>query len=112
TASLLAIAAALVDRARASRSRAAAVGLGLVLGAAVLVRPQSLLLAPLFGLLAARPGASLLRRGELACGVTLLALVVCAPWTARNCAKMERCALVSVNGGWNLAIGTQTTDGG
>jgi hypothetical protein len=25
---------------------------------------------------------------------------------------MERCALVSVNGGWNLAIGTQTTDGG
>ena len=25
---------------------------------------------------------------------------------------MDRCALVSVNGGWNLAIGTQTTDGG
>jgi hypothetical protein len=35
-----------------------------------------------------------------------LALLVVSPWTARNCDKMGRCALVSVNGGWNLLIGT------
>jgi hypothetical protein len=35
----------------------------------------------------------------------VVALAVCAPWTIRNCVRMGRCALVSVNGGWNLAIG-------
>jgi hypothetical protein len=34
-----------------------------------------------------------------------MALLPIAPWTARNCAKMDGCALVSTNGGWNLAIG-------
>jgi hypothetical protein len=43
--------------------------------------------------------------------VTAVALACCAPWTARNCVAMHQCALVSVNGGWNLAIGTQTTNG-
>jgi hypothetical protein len=33
------------------------------------------------------------------------ALAVCAPWSARNCVRMGRCALVSVNAGWNLLIG-------
>jgi hypothetical protein len=33
------------------------------------------------------------------------ALVVVAPWTLRNCRVMDGCALVSTNGGWNLAIG-------
>jgi hypothetical protein len=28
------------------------------------------------------------------------------PWTLRNCAKLERCTLVSANGGWNLYIGS------
>ena len=27
------------------------------------------------------------------------------PWTLRNCRVMDRCDLVSTNGGWNLAIG-------
>jgi hypothetical protein len=27
------------------------------------------------------------------------------PWTVRNCRVMDGCALVSTNGGWNLAIG-------
>jgi hypothetical protein len=43
---------------------------------------------------------------------TALAVACCAPWTARNCVRMERCALVSVNGGWNLLIGTQSRTGG
>lgn len=111
TASLLVIAAGCTDRAR-HRSRNWAVAAGIVLGVATLVRPQCLVFAPVLGLLAVAPGAPLLRRLSFAAGVTVLALAVCAPWTARNCKKMERCALVSVNGGWNLAIGTQTTDGG
>jgi hypothetical protein len=39
----------------------------------------------------------------LACA---LALVPVLPWTARNCHVMDGCALVSTNGGWNLAIGS------
>jgi 4-amino-4-deoxy-L-arabinose transferase-like glycosyltransferase len=114
TASLLAIAVALADRARISDGiarRGWILGAGLVLGLATLVRPQSLVLAPIVGWLTVRPGSRLGVRAAYAAAVTALALAVCAPWTARNCARMERCALVSVNGGWNLAIGTQTTDG-
>ncbi len=117
TAALLIVAAALASRARdALRGRYALAWLiaaGLVLGVATLVRPQCLALAPLLGALAVRPmlvGA--MPRLRLAVGVTVLAIAVCAPWTARNCRRMDRCALVSVNGGWNLAIGTQTADGG
>lgn len=112
TASLLVVAAALAQRSRTSESRGWIVAAGVVMGVATLVRPQSLVLAPVLGLLAVPPSSTIARRLSFAAGVTALALVVCAPWTARNCAKMERCALVSVNGGWNLAIGTQTTDGG
>ncbi len=75
---------------------------GLALGAATLVRPQSLLLLPLAGL-AARSA-----RGRLA-ALALAALgaaAVVAPWTARNCAQLDACALVSTNGGSNLLIGT------
>jgi Dolichyl-phosphate-mannose-protein mannosyltransferase len=40
---------------------------------------------------------------------TLLALTVVflpiVPWSLRNCKQMDGCALVSTNGGWNLAIG-------
>ena len=42
----------------------------------------------------------------LAASATLAALLVCAPWTARNCLRMKRCALVSYNGGWNLMVST------
>jgi hypothetical protein len=38
---------------------------------------------------------------------------VCAivPWTVRNCIVMDGCALISTNGGWNLAIGALTDTG-
>jgi 4-amino-4-deoxy-L-arabinose transferase-like glycosyltransferase len=114
TASLLVVATALTARARAAeRPTRWLVGVGLVMGLATLVRPQSIALAPVLGLLAPASTALSLRArlGGLAV-VTAVALAVCAPWTARNCRRMERCALVSVNGGWNLAIGTQTEKGG
>jgi 4-amino-4-deoxy-L-arabinose transferase-like glycosyltransferase len=102
TASLLVVAAALAARRRLASC-------ALVLGAATLVRPQSILLAPLFGLLV--PSVSARARVLFAAALLGATLLVCAPWTVRNCYRMNRCALVSVNGGWNLAIGTQTTDG-
>lgn len=81
--------------------------LGLVFGACILVRPQCLLVAPVFGFLATRPRNGWARRVALALVVTLVGLATVAPWTYRNCRRMDRCALVSVNGGWNLLIGTQ-----
>ncbi|AKT43207.1 glycosyltransferase family 39 protein [Chondromyces crocatus] len=109
---------------------------GLVLGVATLMRPQALLLAPVFGWIAARrPGASEVMEASQGTSqsvsaqprlapvtrsawramashalpmlvVTMTALAVCMPWTVRNCERMGRCALVSMNGGWNLLIGT------
>lgn len=134
TAALLAVAAWAAAAARdaawpASGRRLRFVGalgllLGLLLGAATMVRPQSILLAPVFGLLAfggesgdgrvairsARTGrVTLAARAFRGLGgallVTSITLLTCAPWTLRNCDRMGRCALVSVNGGWNLLIG-------
>lgn len=97
---------------------------GVVLGGATLVRPQSLLLAPIFGWLAGRGGLAdvgpragrwrraVLRRGGGAMIALVAALVVCAPWAARNCVRMKRCALVSYNGGWNLLIGADEASTG
>lgn len=87
------------------------VALGVVLGVATLVRPQSIVLAPALGLVAARPGTRWIGRVGRALLVAVLAVGVCLPWTARNCVQMHTCALVSVNGGWNLLIGAQTTTG-
>jgi hypothetical protein len=124
TASLVVMGAAFAARARAAgparsgddaRGRGALAWLvasGAVLGLATLVRPQVIALAPFVGWLAAGAGASVRARVGRAVTATALALAVCAPWTVRNCVRMERCALVSVNGGWNLAIGTQTVGGG
>ncbi len=110
TAALLVVATALVARAREVERRAPWIVLaGVVLGIATLVRPQCIALAPVLGLLAGR-GFRARVTGVVA--VTALALLVCAPWTVRNCRRMDRCALVSVNGGWNLAIGAQTDKGG
>jgi hypothetical protein len=78
----------------------------LVMGVTVLVRPQSLLLAPIVGWCALSAGSSWLRRAASAALATALAVAVCLPWTARNCARMDRCVFVSANGGWNLLIGT------
>ncbi len=84
--------------------------LGLLFGALTLLRPQSLVLAPVFGALALRGRGA---KGYLAGAAVVVALTVatCLPWTLRNCARMDRCALVSVNGGWNLLIGAQTENG-
>ena len=116
TASLLVVAAALAAQARTRDDRQMsgwpwAIGGGLVFGVATLVRPQSLLLAPVFGLLATRPEGSIVQRLGRATIVTAVALACVMPWTLRNCARMQQCALVSANGGWNLLIGAQTTTG-
>jgi 4-amino-4-deoxy-L-arabinose transferase-like glycosyltransferase len=101
TASLIALAAWAASR----RCRTGTIVLGLVMGVATLVRPQSLVLAPALGALAAARGAPLVARLRRAVLATTLALAVCAPWTIRNCVRMKQCALVSFNGGWNLLIG-------
>jgi hypothetical protein len=113
TAALLVVAAAVASRARgARRAWPWVAGLGVAMAVATLVRPQSLLLAPVLGALAVPSVATWRVRLVGAAAVTALALVCVAPWTARNCARMNRCALVSVNGGWNLLIGAQTRSGG
>jgi hypothetical protein len=111
TAALVVAAAGMAARARGG-GRAWVAAVGLTMGVAVLVRPQSLLLAPVIGVLAVGAGAGWRARTARAIGVTVLALAVVAPWTARNCVRMHRCAMVSVNGGWNLLIGAHTTTGG
>lgn len=109
TVGIVLAAAALAARARDGR-RGSFVGMGLLLGVATLVRPQSLATAPFFGALAGAPGSRrrVFVRGALGLAIALL---VCAPWTLRNCERMHRCALVSVNGGWNLLIGAETANG-
>jgi hypothetical protein len=86
------------------------VPLGLVLGMATLVRPQTLLLAPLLGLGAVSGGWR--RRTLAALATSALAIATCLPWTVRNCARMDRCVLVSANAGWNLLIGASPEAGG
>jgi 4-amino-4-deoxy-L-arabinose transferase-like glycosyltransferase len=112
TTSLLLVAAALVARARgAVRPWRATAAAGVVLGIATLVRPQCLALAPVFGALAVPEAAQAVQRIKAAAVVSALALACVLPWTARNCTRMHRCALVSVNGGWNLLIGATTETG-
>jgi 4-amino-4-deoxy-L-arabinose transferase-like glycosyltransferase len=119
TASILLAAAACASRARsASRAWPWILAAGVVMGVATLVRPQSLALAPVLGALAvgadgAVVGGAPAARTRLARAAAVLgiALACVAPWTARNCARMHSCALVSVNGGWNLLIGAQTHTG-
>lgn len=78
------------------------------LGISALVRPPALFLVPfLLPWNALLPGVASHWRsrsvGLIAlCAVALLPIL---PWTARNCRAMDGCALVSTNGGWNLAIG-------
>jgi hypothetical protein len=79
----------------------------LALGVAALVRPQALLCAPLLvlPLFARRPAPTRLHALGAIAVACACALVPVLPWTARNCAVMDGCALVSTNAGWNLAIG-------
>lgn len=81
---------------------------GVVLGVLTLTRPASILLFPLAALSEPRP---LLRAAARSAALLAVALLVVLPWTARNCMRMDGCALVSTNGGWNLAIGAITETG-
>jgi 4-amino-4-deoxy-L-arabinose transferase-like glycosyltransferase len=85
---------------------------GVLLGVATLVRPQTVAMAPVVGWLCAAPRNGLRGRMAHAVLVTVLAVLTCAPWTLRNCERMGHCAFVSVNGGWNLLIGTQSEGAG
>jgi 4-amino-4-deoxy-L-arabinose transferase-like glycosyltransferase len=81
---------------------------GALLGLACLVRPASLVAGPLLLLTQPRPYWQAALR---AIAATAMALLVVLPWTLRNCARMDGCAFVSTNGGWNLAIGALTETG-
>ncbi len=81
---------------------------GALLGLATLVRPSSLLAGPLLFLTQPRPFWHAALRAAAA---TTVALLVVMPWTIRNCVRLDGCALVSTNGGWNLAIGALTDTG-
>lgn len=113
TAALVAVACALLAASsRPARApRVAFLAGAAVLGVAVLVRPQCLVLAPVFGFFAVPARTRWLSRLARASVLTALVLATCAPWTYRNCVRMKSCALVSVNGGWNLLIGEQTRGG-
>ncbi len=86
--------------------------LGLGGAVLVLIRPQLLPMLPLFGVVAVAVPAATTRGRALglrlrgAAEVLLVTLACCAPWTLRNCSKMDGCVFVSANGGWNLLIGT------
>lgn len=108
SAELLVVAAWLTVRVGFGRGLAwRLLALGACLGLLTLIRPQLVLMAPVFGFFA-WPGArlELPRRALRALGVSSLAIACCVPWTLRNCARMERCVFVSANGGWNLLIGS------
>jgi 4-amino-4-deoxy-L-arabinose transferase-like glycosyltransferase len=107
TAALCVIGAFAATKARESggrRLRAWLVGVGLIMGIATLVRPQSFVLAPVFGWLAMQPDRALGVRLRGALWAVAMSAVVCAPWVVRNEIRMGHAAL-SFNGGWNLLIG-------
>jgi hypothetical protein len=106
TALLLLLAAFLTlhwkDRLRGVVAGAVAIGLG------VLVRPTTLVGAPLLGWVGRGSRLPWPLAAALATGI---AVAVALPWTIRNCAVMDGCAFVSTNGGWNLAIGAISKTG-
>jgi hypothetical protein len=86
---------------------------GGVLGLGTLVHPATIAQAPLLAVVffsASSASGNVLRHARAAAiaGVVATggALAVVLPWTLRNCRVMDRCAFVSTNGGWNLAIGS------
>lgn len=81
---------------------------GVLFGFATLVRPSALLVAPLVSLIFPVPRLTALAKGAV---ITVVAIATVLPWSLRNCRVMDGCALVSTNGGWNLAIGALTETG-
>jgi hypothetical protein len=84
----------MLDRAGGRSAVRAALWCGLLLGAAVLVRPGTLIFAPLAALALLRQ-----RRAALAAIFAAATLIVVAPWTARNYARHGRVVLVASDGG-------------
>lgn len=81
---------------------------GLAFGASALVRPTALIMLPLLWFIWA---GTWRKRLSMTAWASVFALLTIAPWTARNCLVMDGCALISTNGGWNLAIGAVTETG-
>jgi 4-amino-4-deoxy-L-arabinose transferase-like glycosyltransferase len=81
---------------------------GLLIGLGSLIRPASLLAIPALAFIGPKPPWKGIAR---AAAVGAIAFLTISPWTIRNCKVMDGCALVSTNGGWNLAIGALTETG-
>jgi hypothetical protein len=112
TASLLLIATSFAAAARSSDSPWRwRICIAVVLAIATYMRPQCIVFAPFIGALSVRATQSWMRRIRASLLVSAIAIACVLPWTVRNCVRMDRCAFVSVNGGWNLLIGAQTNDG-
>lgn len=103
---LLLMAAAVAAATRPERLWLRAVLAGGVLGVALLVRPQLLLMAPVIGALVGYRATVARFRLQSALLVTGVAVALCLPWTVRNCQRLDGCAFISANGGWNLYIGS------
>jgi 4-amino-4-deoxy-L-arabinose transferase-like glycosyltransferase len=99
-------------RDRREHPRRGAILFGLAIGAGTLVHPSFLAYAPAIVLLSGETLSDLFPlpnlQKALAAGAiaTACAFIPVLPWTLRNCRVMDRCTLVSTNGGWNLAIGS------
>ena len=81
----------------------------LALAAAAFVRPQALALAVALPLASSSPWRARLTRAAL---TTVSVLALLSPWTIRNCRAIDGCALVSANGGSNLAVGAMARSDG
>lgn len=82
--------------------------IGVLVGVAALIRPVSLVILPALLFVGPTPFWKSALRATAIGGIALLTI---SPWTIRNCRVMDGCALISTNGGWNLAIGALTTTG-
>ena len=97
---------------RQERPRLGAALFGLAIGLGTLVHPSFIGYAPAIVLIFGETVAAALRGPLLpkslaaAATATACAIAPVLPWTLRNCQVMDRCAFVSTNGGWNLAIGS------
>jgi 4-amino-4-deoxy-L-arabinose transferase-like glycosyltransferase len=85
--------------------------LGLAVGACTLLRPQSILFAPMLAWFAVAPGDGPRPRLRAVAITSAIAVLACVPWAIRNEVRMGHLAL-SFNGGWNLFIGANPNGGG
>jgi 4-amino-4-deoxy-L-arabinose transferase-like glycosyltransferase len=89
-----------------------AVLFGLAIGLGTLVHPSFLAYAPALVVIYGDTlhelfwPANLQKALKASAIAAACAFVPVLPWTLRNCRVMDRCTLVSTNGGWNLAIGS------